>query len=56
MVTNSRFIAEQIKSDKVENVVTDGSIVGKCGNIERQQNLKSVVMDGPKVGKIWKSW
>ena len=41
MVTNNRCIAEQIKSDKVKNVVMDGSKVGKFGKIERQQNLKS---------------
>ena len=43
VATNSRFTAEQIKSDKVENVVKDGSKVGKFGNNERQQNLTSVL-------------
>ena len=51
VVTNNRSIAEQIKSDKVENVVMDGSEVGKCEKIERQQKLKSIVMDGVRSGK-----
>ena len=39
MVTNSRFVAKQIKSDKVENVamesiVMDGVIIGNVGNPE----------------------
>ena len=46
--------AGQINSDKVENVVMDGSKVGKFGKIERQQNLKSVVMDGSTVGEFGK--
>ena len=57
VVTNDRHIAEQIKSDstlsaqgnllrsKVENVVMDGSKVGKVG---REQKLKSILMDGVK--------
>ena len=69
VVTNNRFIAEQIKSDKVENVVMDGSKIGKFRKIERQQNLKSIVLDGVRSGeedevknvvmdgvKKWKSW
>ena len=50
VVTINRSLAEQIKIDKVENVVMDGSKDGEFGRIEGQQNLKSVVMDGPKVG------
>ena len=53
VVTNDRFIAEQIKSDKVENVMVDGSKVGQLRKIERQQNSKSVVMD-QKVGEFGK--
>ena len=63
VVTNDKHIAEQIKSDstlsvqgnllhsKVENVMMNGSKVGK---IRRQQNLESIVMDGPKVGEFGK--
>ena len=51
VVTNSRCIAEQIKSNKVENVVMDGSKVGTIGRIEGQQYLKSTVMDGVRSGK-----
>ena len=54
VITNNRCIAEQIKHDKAENVVMDGSKVGKFGKIERQQNLKSVVIDGRKVGEFGK--
>ena len=54
MITNNRCVAEQIKHDKVENVVMDGPKVRKCGRIEGQQNLKSVMMDGPKVGGFGK--
>ena len=55
MVTNNRCIAQQIKNDKAENVVMDGSEVGKFGKVGREQNLKSVVMDGVKSGKVGKS-
>ena len=41
MVTNSRCRAEQIKNDRVENVVMDGPTV-----------VENVVMDGLKVGKF----
>ena len=55
VVTNNRFIAEEIKSDKVENVVMEWiKSWNFFGKIERQQNLKSVVMDGPKVGEFGK--
>ena len=39
---------------KVEDVVMDGSKVGKFGEIERQHNLKSVVMDVPIVREFGK--
>ena len=63
VITNDRRTAEQITSDltssvqgnlvrsSVENVTMNGSKVGNFGNFERQQNLKSVVMDGVKGGK-----
>ena len=40
VVTNSRFTAEQIKSDKVENVVMDGSKVGEFGKIEKSESTQ----------------
>ena len=60
VVTNDKHIAERIKSDsavparecllnrKVENVVMNGPEVGK---LEKEQNLKSIVMDGVKKAK-----
>ena len=33
VITNNRNVAEQIKSDKVENVVMDGSKVGDFGKL-----------------------
>ena len=45
VVTNNRCVAEQIKNDKAENVVMDGSQVGEFGKGGREQNLKGVVMD-----------
>ena len=33
VITNNRCIAEQIKNDKAENVVMDGSKVGKYGKV-----------------------
>ena len=53
-VTDNRCIAEQIKNDKAENVVMDGSEVGEIGKVGREQNLKSVVMNGSKVGEFGK--
>ena len=53
MITNNRCVAEKIKIDEAENVVTDGSKVGEFGKVGREQNLKSVVMNGVK---NWKSW
>ena len=51
VVTNSRFIAEQSKSDKVENIVMDGLKFGESGKVGREQKLKSIVMNGVKSGK-----
>ena len=57
VVTNDKHLAEQIKSDsilsarecllnrKVENVMMNGPEVGK---LEKEQNLKSIVMNGVK--------
>ena len=49
VITNSQHVTEQIKIDKSESTVMDES---KIGGIRRQQNLKSVAMDGVKFGKI----
>ena len=35
VVTNSRCVAEQIKSDEVENIVTGGSKVGASGKMAK---------------------
>ena len=52
MVTNIRCAAEQIKSDKVEIVVTGGVKIGEFGKVGNRQNLQSIVMNGIKVGKV----
>ena len=54
VVTNNRCIAKQIEKDKAENVVVDGSRVGEFGKVGREQNLKSTVMSGVKIGKVGK--
>ena len=54
VVTNDKHIAEQIKTDKMESVVMNGSKVGKFGKIDGKQNLKNVVMNGVKSGKVGK--
>ena len=51
VITNNRCIAEQIKHDKAENVVMDGSKVGKFGKVGEEQKLKSTVMNGVDNGK-----
>ena len=51
VVTSSRIIARQIKSDKVESVVMDGPKVGEFGKVGREQKLKSIVTDGVRSGK-----
>ena len=51
VVTNDKHVAEQIKTDKVENVVMNGQNFGKFGKIDRQQNLKSIVMNEVKSEK-----
>ena len=52
VITNNRCVAEQIKLDREENTAMDGSNVEKFGKIERQKNLKSVVMDGSKLENL----
>ena len=51
-VVTNRCVAEQIKNDKAKNVVMDGSEVGEFGKVGREQILKSIVMNGVKVGKL----
>ena len=51
VVTNDKHIAEQIKTDKMESVVMNGSKVGKFGKIDGKQNLKSIVMKGVRSEK-----
>ena len=51
VVTNDKHIAEQIKTDKMESVVMNGSKVGKFGKIDGKQNLKSIVMNGVRSEK-----
>ena len=46
ILTNSRFVAEQIKSDKVENVATGGINIGESGKVGNRPNLKIILMDG----------
>ena len=55
MVPNNRCVAEQIKSDTVENVATGGSKIGEFGKVGKRQNAKSIVMNGGKIDKIRKS-
>ena len=52
VITNNRCVAEQIKLDRDENTAMDGSNVEKFDKIERQKNLKSVVMDGSKLENL----
>ena len=54
VITNSKYVAEQIKIDKGENVVLDEPKIGEFGRIEWQQNLKSIAMEGVKFGKVGK--
>ena len=53
VVTNNRCIVKQIKNDKAENVVMDGSKVGEFGIVGREQNLKSTVTN--EWSQNWKS-
>ena len=48
-VTNNGCAAEQIKSDKVENVAIGGAISGEYGKVDKP---KSTVMDGVSIGKV----
>ena len=45
VATNNRCVAAQIKSDKVENVATNGKM-GEFGKVGKRQKLKSFLMDG----------
>ena len=52
MVTNYRCVAEQPKSDKVENVAMGGA---KFGKFCKSKNFESVLIDDVKFGKVGKS-
>ena len=52
VVTNNRCVAEQIKGGKVENVATGRIKIGEVGKVGKRQNLKSIVMNGVKIGKV----
>ena len=58
VVTDYRCVAEQIKSDKVENVATGGVKIANLGKNSNNESSKNAVMDGVqieefgKVGKI----
>ena len=54
VITNDRHVAEQIKRDKVESVMTNGSKFGEFGKVDREQNVKNVVMNGVKSGEVGK--
>ena len=54
VITNSQLVAEQIKTDKGENIMMDGSKFRKFRGDDGKQKLKDIVMDGVKFGKIGK--
>ena len=54
VITNNRCTAEQLKGDKVENVVMGGSRVGELGKVGREQKLKSIVINGFEIGEVAK--
>ena len=51
VITNSKHVAEQIKSDKDKCVAMDDQKIAELRKIGGKQNLKSTVMDGVKFGK-----
>ena len=54
VITNSKYVAEQVKIDKEEKVVMGEPKIGEFGRNERQHNLKSIARDGAKPGKVGK--
>ena len=52
VVTNNRCVAEQIQSDWVDKVATDGVRIEEFGKAGKRQNFKSIVMDGVKIGRV----
>ena len=54
IITNSKHVAEQIKSDKDKCVAMDDQKITETRKIGGTQNLKSTVMDGVKFGKVGK--
>ena len=54
VITNSKHVAEQVKSDRDKCVATDDQKITELGKIRGKQNLKSIVMDGVKFEKVGK--
>ena len=52
MVTNNRYVAEQITNDKVENVATGGGFGIEIGKVGRSENFKSIIMNGIKIDEV----
>ena len=55
MVTDNRYVAEQIKNDDVETVATGGVENGEFGKVGKSQISKSIVMDAVNIRKVGKS-
>ena len=55
VVTSSRCVAEQIKSDKLEIVATGGPKNGEFAKLAKDKKLKSIVMNGARIGNVGKS-
>ena len=53
VITNCRCIAEQIKNDKAENVVRDGSKVGEFGKSWQRTNFEE---HRDEWSQNWNSW
>ena len=54
VITNSKHVAEQIKSDRDKRIVMDDQRITESRKIGGKQNSKSTVMNGVKFGKVRK--
>ena len=54
VITNNRSVAEEIKSDKVENVAASGVEIEEFGKVGNSQSSKRMVVDGIEIGKLEK--
>ena len=54
VVTNNSCVAEHIKSDKVEKVVTGGINIGDLGQTGESDNAKSIPINGTIIGTVGK--